>query len=249
MDIHANRPRREFLRSGFAALGVAAAAGVSGVALALGIGRSEVAGSADPVRRVAVGDPSALRRLDGPATVAAHADRLGVPPPVVRDPGGGRLVFPVDPTARSSVIDNFGDCRSGGQRAHIGTDIASERGAAIYAVADGRLTNQWLNTGTAGFGWELTADDGRRFRYFHLDRFFPGRRLGDRVVFGEVIGWVGSSGNFIWVNGQPVEDRTNIHLHFEVHPSGSAAIDPLGLMAVPDHIRIGPSLDSCSHLL
>lgn len=249
MDTHANRPRREFLRSGFVALGAAAAAGIAGAGLGLGLGRSEVAGSPDLPRRVDVGDPGALRRLDGPGAVATTADRLGVPPPLITDPGAGRVVFPVDATARSVVLDNFGDCRSGGRRAHIGTDIMSQRGAAIYAVANGRLTNQWRNTGTAGFGWELTADDGRRFRYFHLDRFFPGRRVGDRVVFGEVIGWVGSSGNFIVVNGQQVEDRNNIHLHFEVYPPGSAAIDPLSVMVLPDHIRVGPPLTACSHLV
>ncbi len=157
-------------------------------------------------------------------------------------------MFPVDPTARSFVLDNFADCRSGGSRAHIGTDIISQRGAVVYAVADGTLSGQWHNISTAGFGWQLTAADGRRFRYFHLDRFAPGLARGDRVRRGDVIGYVGSTGNFIWVDGQQVEDRNNIHLHFEVHPPGLKAINPMSVMDVPSRIGIGRRLNACSHL-
>jgi len=254
MTNHANRHRREFLRSGFAALGALTAAGTAAAAgVALVLGHTTSPGSpvfADAsMRRSGPRDSDALGSIDSPAVMSVHADRLGVPPPVITDPGGGRVAFPIDPTARSYVLDNYGDCRGGGRRAHLGTDITSERGAAVYAVAAGRLTRQWLDTGTAGYGWELTASDGRRMRYFHLDRFAPGLTLGDSVAFGDIIGRVGSSGNLISHGGELVEDRTNIHLHLEIHRPSGATLNPLDVLAVPAHIRVGPPLSACQHLI
>lgn len=189
-----------------------------------------------------------IDRLSQPAQLNTGAQRLGAPrtdAPPVADPGPDRLLFPIDPTAKSSVIDNYGDCRNGG-RMHIGVDIISERGAAVYAVAAGVLTHRFENTGTAGYGWTLDTADGRRFRYFHLDSFAPGLDVGDRVAFGDVIGFVGSTGNFIEVDGELVEDRNNIHLHFEYWPDRRQSVDPLPMISVPPAIRIGPPLKGCS---
>lgn len=184
--------------------------------------------------------------VDRPAEAGSVAQRLGAPPVQIRPPGDGRLVFPIDPTARSYVLDNFGDCR--GTRMHQGMDVMSERGAPVYAVADGVLHSQFTNTGTAGYGWTLRDPDATTaYRYFHLDSFAPGLAVGDRVRFGDVIGFVGSSGNFIWVDGRQVEDRNNIHLHFEVLNDYRTAVDPLPLVQVPDGISVGPPLKSCAH--
>jgi murein DD-endopeptidase MepM/ murein hydrolase activator NlpD len=229
------------LASGFAALGVVvvSASGFSGFRGRFGAG-AQASTEADIEAYVA--------RLTQPAQLSTGAQRLGAPradAPSVTDPGSGRLLFPIDPTAKSSVLDNYGDCRSGG-RMHIGVDIISERGAAVYAVAAGVLSHRFENTGTAGFGWTLDTADGRRFRYFHLDSFAPGLEVGDRVAFGEVIGFVGSTGNFIDVDGELVEDRNNIHLHFEYWPDRRQSVDPLPLIEVPSSIRIGPPLKACS---
>lgn len=219
---------------------------------ALGVGAATVVVGglarryAGPDRLSATGHPF----IDSPATAGATAERLGVVPPSVARPAPGRLPFPVDPLARSYVLDNFGDCRGGGSRRHLGVDIMSERGAPIYAVADGLLSGQFTNTGTAGYGWTLRSEEGddTSYRYFHLDSFAPGLERGDRVRFGDVIGFVGSSGNFIWVDGVQVEDRTNLHLHFEVLRDHRTAEDPLPLIDVPDHIGVGAPLKSCQHL-
>jgi murein DD-endopeptidase MepM/ murein hydrolase activator NlpD len=223
-----------------------------GVAGAVAVGRA-----VGP--RLLGGDSStaATSALSGPATAGRTAQRLGVtpeptvpttttvapPPPTLELPPEGKLAFPIDAGPKCYVLDNYGDCRSGGSRAHIGVDILDERGRTIFAVADGRLTYQFTDTGTAGFGWTLQGDDGRTYRYFHLDSFAPGLELGDTVRFGDPIGYVGSSGNFL---SDGTENRANIHLHFEVHEGRNNPIDPLPLLVVPDGVPVGPPLKSCA---
>lgn len=189
-------------------------------------------------------------RIAGSAEVAAPAERLRFrppPPPTLRPAPEGMIAFPIDPAARSYILDNYGDCR--GTRMHIGTDIISERGAEVYAVERATIVRAFTDTGTAGWGWTLRTEDEVTYRYFHLDSLAPDLEVGDTVEFGQVIGWVGSSGNFIRdEDGELVEDRDNIHLHFEYYPRRAVHRDPLPLLDVPDHIDIGPPIKACSHL-
>ncbi len=183
--------------------------------------------------------------IDGVARASSPAERLALEPSELKLPSDGSILFPVDPSADSYVLDNFGDCRGGGARRHQGVDIISERGTPVYAVADGRLSQQYTNTGTAGYGWTVRADDGTSYRYFHLESFADGLERDQRVTFGQVIGYVGSTGNLIWIDGERVEDRSNIHLHFEVLRDHRNAVDPLPLLEIPNDIDIGAPLKSC----
>lgn len=179
------------------------------------------------------------------ASAETPAERLAMRPPTLQRPPDGMIAFPIDPAAESYVLDNYGDCRGSGSRAHIGVDIISERGAEVYAVERGEIVRSFENTGTAGWGWAIRTDDDVTYRYFHLDALADEFEVGDTVEFGDVIGWVGSTGNFIWVDGERVEDRDNIHLHFEYWPERARTVDPLSLLDVPDEISVGPPLKSC----
>lgn len=107
----------------------------------------------------------------------------------------------------------------GGGRLHVGVDLFAHRGQYVYAVVDGTLTaRNWDRPGRrAGNAWWLTAADGSgtRFFYAHLDDFAPDLRVGSRVRAGQIIGWVGATGNA----GFP-------HLHFEIRPNGGGPINP-----------------------
>jgi murein DD-endopeptidase MepM/ murein hydrolase activator NlpD len=130
-------------------------------------------------------------------------------------------MFPVDPGTDCYILDNFGDGR--GDRLHEGLDIMGSGGRAVYAVASGRLTKRYTNTGTAGWGWTLYDSVNKTtYRYFHLTEDANGRVEGAEVALGDVIGFVGSSGT---------NSPDNIHLHFEVRP-GDTAIDPLPLLHI-----------------
>lgn len=95
---------------------------------------------------------------------------------------------------------------------HEGTDIFALNGTPILAVVDGVLEN----VGTATLGgiklWLRSPGDNWTYYYAHLASYAPGVVNGLRVKKGQVIGYVGNTGN---ARGTPP------HLHFETHvPSG-----------------------------
>ena len=105
-------------------------------------------------------------------------------------------------------------------------------------MVDGVLQEQLTGTGPAGDGWKLLSHadaEGVRdqYRYYHLDSFADGLEAGDWVSAGDVIGFVGDTGN---------ATSGGWHLHFEVRPGpqperyGSASpVDPLPLLDVPSN--------------
>ena len=103
------------------------------------------------------------------------------------------LKMPVD-VDRDDLRDTFSDAR-GGSRAHEALDIMASRHAAVRAVEDGHI--QKLFTSKAGGLTIYEFDPTETFTYYyaHLDRYADGLREGQMVKRGEVIGYVGSSGN------------------------------------------------------
>jgi murein DD-endopeptidase MepM/ murein hydrolase activator NlpD len=155
--------------------------------------------------------------IAGSASASQRADRLKQM---------GTIMFPMDPSPRCSILDNFGDPRSGGRR-HEGIDLLATQGQPVYAVADGVLSEQTnVSSPLAGNSWGLTAVGGTYYFYAHLSSFAPGLTKGSTVARGDVIGFVGDTGN---------PGPGNYHLHFEVHPGGprSPAVDPLPLLQIP----------------
>ena len=176
------------------------------------------ASTASVVRPTAVSDPA-----DG----TAAAERLGTVAPVN---------FPMEVVPRCDILDNFGDPRSGG-RTHQGSDLLSTLGQEVYAMADGTLTGQTIDgSGTSGSLlsgnlWTLTASDGTGtyYVYAHLSAFAPGLTKGSKVRAGQLIGFVGDTGN---------AGPGNYHLHFEIHPNGGAAVNPLPLLTIPPACKV-----------
>jgi murein DD-endopeptidase MepM/ murein hydrolase activator NlpD len=155
--------------------------------------------------------------IAGSASANQRADRLKQM---------GTIMLPMNPTPRCIVLDNFGDPRSGGRR-HEGVDLLATLGQPVYAVADGVLTEQTdVSSPLAGNSWGLTAVGGAYYFYAHLSSFAPGLTKGSTVARGDVIGFVGDTGN---------PGPGNYHLHFEVHPAGprTPAVDPFPLLQIP----------------
>jgi murein DD-endopeptidase MepM/ murein hydrolase activator NlpD len=122
--------------------------------------------------------------------------------------------FPLPPTC--AFWDTFGAPRSGGRR-HLGVDMLARTGTPIFAVVSGTITKKYADRrgSLGGNQLKLSAPDGTYFYYAHLSRFAAGVDLATPVKAGQVIGYVGSTGN-----------ASIPHLHFEVHPGGGAAVDP-----------------------
>jgi peptidoglycan hydrolase-like protein with peptidoglycan-binding domain len=148
----------------------------------------------------------------------ATADRLGLraaPVPSANPPVTVRLqAEPVEPPCWFS--DTWGAPRGSG-RVHLGVDIIAATGQRVYAVSSGRITQVYRSSRSSlsGNGLKLTRSDGTYFFYAHLSRFASGIGAGTPVSAGQVIGYVGRTGN-----------AATPHLHFEVHPGGGSAVNP-----------------------
>jgi murein DD-endopeptidase MepM/ murein hydrolase activator NlpD len=97
---------------------------------------------------------------------------------------------------------------------HQGLDIFAPFGAPVVAAADGYISQKVNSPPASGLGLEITDARGIQYFYAHLSRFEPGIEVGDRVEVGQVIGFVGTSGN---------ARGTTPHLHFERQPDGVPA--------------------------
>ena len=135
-------------------------------------------------------------------------------------------VFPTQ--GRCSFVDSWHDGRSGG-RLHIGVDIVGPKGLAIYAVTDGIITKMYgAESKLSGNAIRLTAANATYFFYAHLDSFASGITVGSNVKAGQIIGYMGASGN---AGG-------NSHLHFEVHPGGGEAVNPYPIVKAVDACHV-----------
>ncbi len=130
---------------------------------------------------------------------------------LARFPGA---VFPVKGAVDYS--DTFGAYRADmkGHR-HEGNDIFAKMGTPIVAVLAGTI--RYSTYGIGGNNAHLTDARGDYFYYAHMVRFAAGLKSGDHVARGQVIGYVGETGDAA---------GTSPHCHFEIHPGGGAAIDP-----------------------
>lgn len=144
--------------------------------------------------------------------------------PYVQDSGRyGRLMsapVPVslpNPLPGRPLTDTWGGARSGG-RTHEGIDIFAVRGTPILSTTEGVV----LNVGPNNLGGRtvmVLGPGGQRHYYAHLEKY-PDLERGDWVDAGDVVGYVGDSGN---AKGTPP------HLHYGIYTAGGA-INPYPLL-------------------
>ena len=146
------------------------------------------------------------------------------------------IVFPV--VGPVTYTDTWGACRgSGCSRGHKGVDIFGHKLAPLVAAEDGVITFVRQSAmSISGNTVIIRSDSGWRYLYIHLNNDAPGTddgsnpqgwivpnrlRAGDRVTAGQVIGYLGDSGN---------AETTPAHVHFEVHEPGVGAVNPTPLV-------------------
>jgi murein DD-endopeptidase MepM/ murein hydrolase activator NlpD len=137
------------------------------------------------------------------------------------------FVFPVgDP---HSFGDSFGAPRMMGtqyEHAHQGTDILAPFLTPLLACERGIVTQMGSDV-LGGTKLWLKGESGTYYYYAHLSSFAPGLVNGTLVEAGDVVGFVGDTGNA--KGGVP-------HLHFEIHPDGGQAVNPYPLLKVVDEL-------------
>jgi len=143
----------------------------------------------------------------------------------------GGYVFPVyGPVSYGNTFGAFRGDVAGNW--HHGDDIFAPLGAPILACADGLVFSVGWNDVGGNRLW-LRDSEGNEFYYAHLSAFTPIARNGMHVKAGEMLGFVGNTGD---AQGTPT------HLHFEVHPSA------LLFMGYDGAVNPTPYLDAWKHL-
>lgn len=120
------------------------------------------------------------------------------------------LLIPVRGVKTSDLRDTFGDARGG--NAHRAIDIMAPRGTPVMAVDDGRIEKLFTSQRGGLTLYEFDLRGEYCYYYAHLDRYAPGIEAGLVVRKGDLIGYVGSTGN-----AQPDAP----HLHFTIFRLGA----------------------------
>jgi murein DD-endopeptidase MepM/ murein hydrolase activator NlpD len=116
------------------------------------------------------------------------------------------FMVPVEGVNPSQLTDTFHAARSGG-RIHMATDIMAMRGTPVLAASNGRII-KLATSGAGGIGIYVADASGRYVEYYaHLMGYAPDVKEGLQVEEGDVIGFVGSTGN---------ASPDAPHLHFQV---------------------------------
>ena len=179
-----------------------------GLALAaLAIVLSACSRRREPEVRAPAAPPSAAA---APPSAARPDSGASLAPGVLAEPDAGhlrarRLMVPVEGVRPRDIRNSFLAPR--GTRTHDALDILAARGTPVLSADDGRVLR--LRSNRAGGLTIYAVDSEDRFVYYyaHLDRYREGLTEGTKVSKGELLGYVGSTGN-----ARPTEP----HLHFQV---------------------------------
>jgi peptidoglycan LD-endopeptidase LytH len=140
---------------------------------------------------------------------APTSGRTGIIPktaPEAKDLDARNLAIPVQGIAPDKLVRSFHETRSG-SRDHEAIDILAPTGTPVIAVEDGTIAKLFVSK--AGGITIYQFDPGRQYSYYyaHLDRYADGLKEGATVHRGQVLGYVGTSGN---------APKNTPHLHFAV---------------------------------
>ena len=128
-----------------------------------------------------------------------------------------RLPVPVKGISRTQLRDTWGAARSQG-RSHEGIDIMAERGTKVYSATEGLVADLRNNNLGGKVIWFLGTSGSWQY-YAHLDGHKRGLHVGDYVRKGDLIGYVGNTGN---------ARHTAPHLHYGIYLNGKGrgAVNP-----------------------
>ena len=134
------------------------------------------------------------------------------PAPIARGAGSvaDPLLIPVADIHASQLHDTFNEAR-GSVRRHEAIDILALRGTQVFAVADGKVAKLFDSKPGGLTIYQFDASEKFAYYYAHLDRYAPEVKEGIFLHRGDVIGYVGTTGN---------ADPATPHLHFAIFELG-----------------------------
>jgi murein DD-endopeptidase MepM/ murein hydrolase activator NlpD len=176
--------------------------------------------------------PAAPLPAPAPAPTTAPIGPLSVPPAAAPAPAGDlaahNLLLPVQGVRREQLQDTFNDSRGNGARTHEALDIMAPRGTPVLATEDGRVAKLFTSKQGGLTIYEFDPSTTYAYYYAHLDRYADGLKEGDTVRRGQILGYVGSTGD---------ASPDGPHLHFSIFRLTPEkqwwkgdAINPFGLL-------------------
>lgn len=149
------------------------------------------------------------------------------------------IVFPV--IGEVTYTDTY-DAPRGEDRVHHATDLMGTKMQELVAAADGEITYITIPEASYGYMLRITADDGWVYSYVHMnndtpgtddgeadlsDVFGPGIEEGARVEAGQLVGYLGDSGN---------AEASGPHLHFEMKDPSGRQVNPYWSLEEASHV-------------
>ena len=157
-----------------------------------------------------------------PAAPAAVSEPKPLPPtvsaPRAQAPGDAsgegllaqrELIVPVEGVAPTSLVDTYQQARTG--HIHEALDIMAPRGARVLAADDGKLVKLFKSVPGGLTVYQFDPSGRLAYYYAHLDRYANGMHEGMELHRGDLVGYVGSTGN---------ASPDAPHLHFAVFVLG-----------------------------
>ena len=137
-----------------------------------------------------------------------------------------QLTLPVEGIRTEDLRDNFNEMR--GTRRHEAIDVLAPRNTPVLAVEDGKIAKLFYSEGGGITIYQFDPTETYVYYYAHLERYADDVREGRTVKRGDVLGYVGTTGN---------APRNTPHLHFAIFKMGQdkkwwqgTAIDPYSVL-------------------
>jgi murein DD-endopeptidase MepM/ murein hydrolase activator NlpD len=190
-------------------------AGLAALQEEMSVKIAAAAGEYDRIRNQVATLKEEIRKADAAAAAALEAARVAALAKAAKNAYGGpvvswKFVFPVN--GPCSFIDTWGAYRSGG-RTHKGTDVLAARGTPLVACVTGTISScSFADVGLGGISVHIRGSNGATYYYAHMDGIASGISAGVSVTAGQLVGWVGSTGNAGSCN----------HLHFGMTLGGTS---------------------------
>ena len=195
-----------------------------------------------PAGAAAVAEPllqAAPRKVEVKPTKTEEPPPVAPPPPAVVAPPPAAfgaevealwmrsLTLPVQGIKREELRDTFNEMR-GSSRRHEALDVLAPRNTPILAVEDGKIAKLFLSDAGGITIYQFDPSESYAYYYAHLERYAEGLKEGDLVKRGQIIGYVGTTGN---------APRNTPHLHFAIFKLAEdkrwwqgTAIDPYSVL-------------------
>ena len=145
--------------------------------------------------------------IEVPAPTSGTTGVIPATAPEAKELIGRHLTIPVQGIESSKLVRSYHDPRSGG-REHDALDILAPRNTPVVAVEDGTIARLFLSKLGGITVYQFDPDRQYIYYYAHLERYADGLKEGETVHRGQVIGYVGTTGN---------APKNTPHLHFAVY--------------------------------